>query len=208
MSNLAKHLLGVSTAAALAIGAHAAGAAVYTYDFSTPTGDLGTQETYTNNGVSIVAYGFEGAFDSTRLWGKNDGPGERGLGLKHEEDHEIDTHDFVQLNLSDLWDESPTSVSVAIGSVQSRESWKIYGSNTLGSLGTLLFTGTTDAPATFGLVPMPSGYQYLGVRAGAGNVLVSSLTANTAPVPEPGPLALLASGLLAVVVMGRRRRIG
>lgn len=205
MSAFAKYLLGVSAAVALAIGAHAASAAVYTYDFSTPTGDLGIQETYTNNGVSIVAYGFEGAFDSTRLWGKNDGPGERGLGIKQEQDHEIDTHDFVQLKMSDLWDENPTSVSLAIGSVQSRESWKIYGSNVLGSLGALLFAGTTDAPAAFGMIPVPAGYQYLGVRAGAGNVLVSSLTANTAPVPEPGSLALLASGLLAVVVMGRRR---
>lgn len=206
MATFHKRLAGVAMALALGTTGGAAQAAVYTFNFATPTGDLGTQETYTNNGVSITAYGFEGAFDSTRLWGKNDAGDEKGLGIKNEDDHEIDTRNFVQLNMSNLWSQSPTSLSMSMGSVQSEESWRIYGSNVLGLLGTLLLTGTTDAPATFGVTPVPTSYTYLGVRAGAGNVLLSSLSANTVPVPEPGSLALLASGLLAVVGIGRRRR--
>jgi hypothetical protein len=206
MATVHRKLAGVAMALALGTAGGAAQATLYTFNFASPTGDLGTQETYTNNGVSITAYGFEGLFDSTRLWGKNAGGDEKGLGIKNEDDHEIDTHNFVQLSMSNLWSQSPTSLSMSIGSVQSGESWRIYGSNVLGSLGTLLLTGTTDAPAMFGVTPMPAGYAYLGVRAGSGNVLLSSLSANTAPVPEPGSLALLASGLLAVVAMGGRRR--
>lgn len=175
-----------------------------TYDFSSPSGTLGTSQSYTSNGVTITARGYDNFNNLTNLFAKNAGSDEIGVGIASDVDHEIGTNNFVQLDLANLWVLNPTTFSMSIGSVQSSESWKIYESNSAGVLGTLLLAGTTDAPSSVVLNPIPRSSRYLSVQAGAANVLLNSLSADPAAVPEPGSMGLLGSGLLGISGILRR----
>ena len=176
------------------------------YSFDSPTGNLGNTHIYTNNGVSITAYGFNKSPSHTLdLYGKNDGGNENGLGLNIDPDHEISITNFVQLDMSQVWATNPTSLTMSIGSVQQGEGWSLYTSNVLGSLGTLLFSGTTDAPNTFPVFPIPNGFQYLSVTASHNNVLLSTLDTKGVSVPEPTTMLILGSSL-AMAAMRRRQK--
>ena len=184
----------------------------FLFNFNVPTGQLGNSHTYSNNGVTITAYGFSEPLKPTKLFGKNDGGDEFGIGIKGAKDNEISTTNFVQLDLEPIWALPAMSISssMSIGSVQDGESWNIYGSNTLGTLGTLLIDGgTTDYPGTFALPGSASTYRYIGVQAKAYNVLVSTFAADARPpqeLPEPGSIILLGTGLAGMPFMIRRRR--
>ena len=183
------------------------------YDFSTPAGPLGTSQTYTSNGVTITASGYTLSGHHRRLFGKTDSGDEHGLGLKGEDDHEIDTKHFIQLNLASLYSHFGTSsltVNLTIGSVQPGEGYDIYGTNTAGSLAgaTLLNSGTLDE------IPfsVTTGFQYLDVIArpgteegGHSDVLLSSLCATSA-VPEPAGLILFGVGALGLAGCAWRQR--
>ena len=175
------------------------------YNFSTPTGNLGNTHVYTNNGVSITAHGFNNAGQTLDLWGKNDGGSEDGVGLAIDGDHEIGTNNFVQLDMANFWAANPSDMRMSIGSVQQSEGWSLYTSNTLGSLGSLLFSGTTDHPNTFAINPLPDSFRYLSVQASAFNVLLSTLTAKQVSVPEPTTILLLSS-TLAMAIKRRRKQ--
>lgn len=176
------------------------------YNFATPTGNLGNTHIYINNGVSITAHGFNISPSHTLdLYGKNDGGDENGLGLNIDPDHEIGVSNFVQLDMSQVWATNPTSLTMSIGSVQAGEGWSLYTSNVLGSLGTLLFSGTTNAPNTFPVFPIPNGYQYLSVTASHNNVLLSTLDTKGVGVPEPTTMLILGSSL-AMAAMRKRQK--
>ncbi len=177
------------------------------YNFDNPTGNLGNTHIYTNNGVAITAYGFNISPSHTLdLYGKADGGDENGLGLNIDPDHEIGVTNFVQLNMSNVWATHPTSLTMSIGSVQAGEGWSLYSSNVLGSLGTLLFSGTTDSPNTFPISPIPNGNQYLSVTASSHNVLITTLsTKGQVGVPEPTTMVILGSSL-AMAAMRKRQR--
>lgn len=183
-------------------------ASTYTYNFDNPTGTLGTSQTYTVNGVTITAYGYNNGV-AAKLFGKQDGGDENGLGLYGTSDHEITTTGFVQLDLANLWALNPITVTMSIGSVQHDESWDIFGSNTKGSKGTELLTGSLDAPNTFNLAVGIENYRYVSVQADCGDVLLSTLSAGTSTgsqTPEPGTMVLLGTGLLGMSAMLRRIR--
>src|SRR5579862_7891526 len=92
----------------------------FIYNFDNPTGTLGVSQTYTDNGVTLTAYGYNQGI-GTKLFGKNDGGDENGLGLFGTSDHEITSNGFVQLDMLNLWLLTPTSISLSIGSVQDDE---------------------------------------------------------------------------------------
>src|SRR5215831_19302245 len=115
------------------------------YNFSNPTGVLGTSQNYTSNGIVITAYGFSNGGGALHLFGKNDGGGEIGLGISQADHDEIQTTNFIQLKLTNVFSlPHVDALTIELGSVQSGESYNIYGSNTKGSLGTLLLHGQSD----------------------------------------------------------------
>ncbi len=200
-------------AAVLCLGmASVASAGSITFDFSHPTGTLGTTQNYTAGGVTITASGFNLSGDPRDLYGKCCGANETGLGLDGETDHEIDTNHFVQLDLTNLNNHVPpyTVTLVIIQSLQSGEGFKIFGSNTAGSLGSnLLASGTGGLTDTVTVTNSCGGgpCTYLDITAASDNVLVDSLTATStnAPTPEPGTLFMVMSGLGGLWCFRRRK---
>jgi hypothetical protein len=152
-----------------------------TWDFSTPLGTLGTSQTYTVNGLTITAYGFTNSGTPTKLYGKQEGGDENGLGIANtSSDHEIDTKNFVQMDLQNVIASGATTAQMKVGSVQSGESYNIYGSNTLGTIGTKL-AGPLTADDTYFDVPNYGTYRYVSVRAAYKDVLLEVLTAMLPP---------------------------
>src|SRR6185437_12639236 len=134
------------------LGLKPAQAATVIWDFMPATsGVLGTTATYGSSPVlsppeNIVASGF-GPSGPVNLFGKNDGPGEGGLGRNNDSsgEHEITPGSFIQLSLSQLTLPPLTSthVSFEASSTQNIEGWRVYGTNTAGTLSgaTLLNSG-------------------------------------------------------------------
>ena len=146
-----------------------------TWDFSTPSGPLGTSQAYTVSGLTITAYGFTNASTPAALYGKNLGGDENGLGLFGEINNEIATNNYVQLDLANLIAAGAANPTMVINSVQSGEKYNIYGSSTLGSIGALLLASGTNDNTAF---PMP-GYpakRFIAVRAAAANVLLGAVS--------------------------------
>ena len=178
-------------------------AATITWNFSNfGTGDLGAV-TKSFNATSPAGLPAIIATGSSHLYYKNDGGDETGLGLVGNSDHEIEPGDYIILNLTAL--SGDTNFQLKIGSVQSGESYRIYGSTTgvLGSF-TSLFTGSLNN--TFFAVPAAlSTYSYIGITAPTGDVLLMAASADTSKgeerVPEPATFALAGSALAALYFM-------
>jgi hypothetical protein len=171
------------------------------YSFDSPTGKLSTSQQYFSDGVLITAYGFDSGKPDD-LYGTSSGLGVSGT------DREIESNSFVQLNLTNLYALNPTSVQMEIASSQQNESYAIFGSNTLGKLGTEIQSGNLDAPSAFTLVSSAAHYQYIGVEAetSCGDILLEAVSANVSGVPEPGSFALLGAGLIGMAAFVSKLR--
>lgn len=161
-------------------------------------GDIGQSDTFTAGGDSITLWGFTGnaSNPNTDLWYKTGGGDETGLGLLNDpsNEHEIVGSSFIQFTAAGI-------KTITLGSVQSGESFALYGSNTLGTLGTLLtgYTGTADG--TVNLSAIDGTWKYVSVLAPKGNVLLDSAT-----VPEPGTLAMMITlGVVGLFTFGRSK---
>ena len=92
------------------------------------------------------------------------------------------------------------------GSTSGGESWSIYGSDLLGTLGDLLLTGSSEGS----LVGLPNFgdynyYNFVSNNGGGKNVLLGGLSYNAAAVPEPATWAMMLLGFGAVGFSMRRR---
>jgi hypothetical protein len=155
-----------------------------TWDFSVPAGLLGVSQTYTANGLTLTAYGFLSGGTPTALFGKNGGGDEDGVGINGTVDNEIDVGSFVQVDLSNLIASGVLDAQMMIGSVQAGEAYNIYGSNTLGTIGTLL-AGNQTLDATYFAIPGYPNYRYVSVQAAVANVLLMQIGACSPPTPTP-----------------------
>jgi hypothetical protein len=130
---------------------------------------------------------------------------ENGIGLVGDllSDNEIDTLHFVQIDLGDFQRDRVLKCAdptIKIGSIQVGEGFVIHGSNTLGTMGQILYTYTNTADTTdqhasqefvipsynttnftstgdlykYGTVP----FRYISVTALGGNVTLNLLTLN------------------------------
>lgn len=196
----------VCLAAATLCLALPASANTLAYSFGVPTGALGTSQAYTQNGITLTAYGFDNSSRPIDLYGKNSGGDEIGLGLSRMPDNEIQTYNFVQLDVTSLHSLNLFDAFLSIGSVQNGEGWKLYGSNTLGTLGTLLLSSSQDLGTT-NIMSDVMNYDYLSIQASSHDVLLSALTVdyNTTRVPEPASFLLLGSGVLGLAGKLRKR---
>ncbi len=201
-----------------------AGTVTYTWNFDSPTGNLGTSQAYTstNDGglanVTITAYGFRSTdwgLRATDLYGKNGGTGEQGLGIAYTSDNEINPGYFVQLDLTNVLSQlSPLSGTLTIDSVQPGEYYTLYLGSSKWKLGTQVDSGTSTSghpavtlSADNPLSDLKTGVDFLGVGAHCGNVLLSSMTVTEDPnakAPEPATMAMVGGALVGLASLRRR----
>ncbi len=138
------------------------------------TGDIGHSDTFLAGAVSMTAYGFSAANTNTDLWYKADGGDETGLGLSNDTvDHEVQGTSFLQFTAANV-------ATISIGSVQSGETYQLYGSNTLGTLGTKIGSlGTADV-TNLNLAAIDGTWTYVSLFAPKG-----TFSWTTPPLPLP-----------------------
>ena len=196
-----KNKLFITVFCAILSSAAASAAPTY-FNFSNPAGLLGTSQTYTSNGITVTAYGYNGGSLSA-LFGKNVSVQDTGLGLAAGPNHEIDKFDFIQLDFGMLIAAFPKAdVRITMASVDSGDAFNIYGSMAQGSLGNLLLSNSTLNLTAFS-VPSYGAYRYVSIQAASANhdVLLRSVQV----VPEPATWGLMGLGL-AVAAYVRKRQ--
>jgi hypothetical protein len=156
-------------------------------------GNLGASSTFTESGLSITAYASSGQ----SLYAKNGGGDETGLGLAGDPsgDFEVFPGAFIQLHGAGV-----ALTSLLLGSVQTGDgdTATIYYSTTLGVLGTLL--GTLTADGTFN-IPLADQNGFIGISAGAGNILLDSATGQAAVPDAAQTIALFGFALAALALL-------
>src|SRR3989440_11850686 len=103
----------------------------------------GSSHTYTSSGFSITAYGFDnhsGIGTAHDLFYKNvpeiGGATETGLGLVNTPKNELQAGlHFIQFDFTSALAAGMFNGQLSVGSIQANESFTIFGSNTLGTLG-------------------------------------------------------------------------
>jgi hypothetical protein len=170
---------------------------------------------FTQSGFTITAHGYDnsgGVGVAHNLYFKSLGASERGLGLTQMPDNEIQVNQFIQLDISSILAQGFTNGQLEVGSVQAGETWNIYGSNVLGSLGTKLnataFGSSTDE--TFVNVPSFGSYNYISIVTATGDVLGVAFQATFTPIPEAAsviPVLCLITVATAIEVRRRRRAV-
>ena len=193
--------------------------------FTSPAGDAGTTNSYSNGSYSVTAYGYSnfnfttGTGTSDHLYDKTGGGDENGVGLLHDRsgDHEIwyvgdnfTTIPAVILDVSSLLSKA-SSAQFMMGSTTSNEQWIIRGWN--GSVWTSLpiLTGSTELSwinlpgwGSYQRYAFYSGGTVSGSTRTSGNVLLSGIL--LAPVPEPGTWAMMLLGFGCLGLALRRRQ--
>lgn len=173
---------------------------------------------YTSESHTITAFGFDnnnGAGTAHSLFFKNDGGDEIGLGLTGTDHNELQISNgtplnFIQFDLRTILGQNAINGQIKVGSVQPSESFLLFGSNQLGTLGTQLGSAYDSAfDLQFINLPDFGKYNFYSVAAGADDVLPVALRAEFTPVPEMNALFPIV-GLIAAVASThalRRRKL-
>ena len=113
----------------------------------------------------------------TNLYGKDNGIDDSGLGITIDNEHEINKYTYIQLDLSILKRniKKCSIPKITITSIQQTEGFTIYGSNTLGSIGNILYiSSNTSISQTIELCWIYD-YTYISITASGSNPLSNVL---------------------------------
>ena len=208
--------------AVVGLTASSAWAAFVTWDLNPDAlnQDLGTAtNSYTVAGFTIGAHGYDNnngvgtphelhyRFDANEM-------DERGLGLAGTLHNELQVGpngvpvNFIQLDLTSILALNFVNGRISVGSVQPGELFNIYGSNTLGMLGTLLNSTPygSEVDSQFVSVPNFGTYHYISIVAAALDVLPVAFQAELAPIPEAATLVPVALLVVVATLLELRRR--
>jgi hypothetical protein len=182
-------------------------------DQNAPVGS--SSRTYTVSGFSITAYGFDnnaGIGTAHDLYYKSvmeiGGAVERGLGLVGTPNNELQVGlHFIQFDFTAMLAAGMLHGQISVGSVQANEAFAIYGSNTLGTLGTQV-GGTFGSSFDNQFVNIPNfgQFHYYSVVSMADDVLPVAIQADLPPVPEMNAMVPVAVLLLLVFSVSAWRK--
>ena len=137
-------------------------------------GQKGTSGSYNSNGLPLNCYGFSTTGSPTNLH-SNNVRGNTELGLSNSNDNnQIDSGHFVQFDISSHTGSGANGVSIAASTFDWNTAYDVYGSNTQGSLGTLL-ASNVQADSNVHSVLNRTSYKYVCVKAHSGSCLISSV---------------------------------
>lgn len=191
---------------------------IWDFNPSNVSGNVGSSSyTVTNGGYGLTVSGFNYPSNTAHLlYWKLAGADEHGIGLVGTTDNEFTLTNsntianYAQINVGQIY-HIGLDGEVRIQSVTNGEAYDIFGSNTAGSLGTLLGSNIT-ADNSFVNIPQWGTWQYIGIAvhtpasSSADNILVDAVQSND--IPEPTTLALLGLGLVGLIVRRRRKVCG
>ena len=204
-------LAAVVMAMAAAGGARAA-TVLFDFSLAPHQGDLGTTETYVSSGVTLIASGFNQMNQATDLYGKHNGGDENGLGMTNDPSGDNEIYygkGFVQLDVQGLFGKVIAStLQFGTNSTTQGETWKVYGTNTAGTLSgaTTIISGSTEGLHSLSGLGTYDYYDFVSTSSSGGrNFLITSLQ-GTASVPEPASWALMLVGFGGLGALLRRRR--
>lgn len=203
---------------ALALSSAHAGLVVWDLNPTNTNGPVGSSShIFTSSGYSITAYGFDrvsGPDTGHELWFKND-IDDHGLGVTGTPHNELQVGpdgplQYIQFDLGSILSAGLTDGLLKVSSIDPGEAFDIYGSNTLGSLGTKISLGGGPYGDTnnnnFVNIPNFGSYRYVSVVAAIDDVLPWALAAHIPAIPELGgtSAALVLLAFFGVVVATRK----
>lgn len=171
-----------------------------TFNFSSTVNSSSPNATYTADGLSITATG------TADLFFKSGGSDETGLGLTNNFAHEIGAGQSITFDLSSLFSENVTSLSLTLASIEQGESATVCDASMM-----CVTFGSSDSDQAVNISSLYADMLahhsgLLKVTGVTGQVLVDELQATTEvnSVPEPGTFTLLGSGLFMMAGAGSR----
>ena len=138
-------------------------------------GQKGYSSTYTSNGVPLNVYGYTTSGSPANLYSSNNWGGAV-LGISNwSNQNQIDSSHFVQFDISNHTSLGATVASLCVTSYDWNASYDIYGSNSKGSLGSLLAGNVQAGLSTFKSIPNFNSYHYICIKSHSGDVVVASV---------------------------------